>query len=413
MLSQNGNKLTAKTVLVAPDGTRMNAEYSLEAVNTYYRMTAVSVSVSVNVTENIPPIELLGASYAPLWYAVEKGTNRVYYSLNTSVPASGINAVVRDPKGQEYANSMTEFGDMYMYNGRAVISVRRNGIYDILAVDLASGRSTLLGGDMGLANVAGIVTEMVKTGTSYPCYGARMLGASPNGARVLYLVSDAVNALPARYYVYDLITGQSTELCSSLSGSRADISKLEHFEWMTSSRVRISVWETQGVLLKNNVYECVLAGGKWSVVKTNYHTDGVTWTGTGGADITEDPEITEELTTEPPVTDTPIVSPELPDDYLSLWTDTSGAPEGVGMTLEEIAAHYYQARLDAIAKLDNYTTRCNSKFTVTLRADKYIMMTEEADLLNAEGERVDHIKYCQNICEYKNGEWVWTKLRLP
>ena len=407
VLSHSGNKLTVKTVLVAPDGTRMNAEYTVEAVNDYYRIAAVSVSTSVTVTENIPQIDLLGAKYAPMWYAVEKGSNRVYYALNASVPANGINAVLREDKGQYYADSVTEFGEMYMYNGRAVISVYRNGIYDILSVDVASGRSTLLGGDKGLANVVGIVTEMVKTGSSYPCYGARMLGASSNGARVLYLVTDTVNKLPARYYVYDLTTGQSTELCHSLSGSRADIKKTEYFEWMTSSRVRISVWETQGVLLQNNVYECVLAGGKWSVVKTDYRTDGKTWSGTGGVDITEDPE---EETTAPFIPD---IDYDGPENYLSLWTDKSGASEGVGLALEEIAALYYEARQEAIAKRGDYSTRCNSKYTVTLNSDIYIMMTEEADLLNEQGERVGHTKYCQNICELKNGEWVWTKLTLP
>ncbi len=407
VLSQSGNKLTVKTVLAAPDGTRMNAEYTVEAVNDYYRITAVSISTSVTVTENIHPIELLGAKYAPLWYAVEKGTNRVYYPLSTSVPAAGINAVVREPKAQYYGDSVLEFGDMYMYNGRAVISVYRNGIYDILAIDIANGSSALLGGDKGLSNVVGVVTEMVKTGTSYPCYGARMLGASANGAHVLYLVSDAVNKLPAKYYVYDLTTGRSTELCSSLSGYRADISRTEHFEWISSSRVRISVWETQGVLLKNNVYECVLAGGKWSAVKTDYHTDGKVWTGTGGVDITEDPE---ETTVIP---DFPIIDPNSPEEDLSLWSDTSGVSDDVGLPLEELAALYYEARLEAIAKRDNYSTRCNSRYVITLRSDSYIMMTEEAELLNAEGRPVGHTKFCQNICEIKNGEWVWTKITLP
>ncbi len=407
VIAHSGNKLTVKTVLVAPDGTRINAEYTVDAVNDYYRITSITVSTSVTVTENIPAIELLGAKYAPLWYAVEKGSNRVYYSLNTPVLSTGINAVVRENKGHHYADAVIEFGEMYMYNGRAVISVYRNGIYDILSVDIASGRSTLLGGDKGLSNVIAIVTEMVKTGTSYPCYGARMLGASANGARVLYLVSDAVNKLPAKYYVYDLATGQSTELCSSLSGSRADISKTEYFEWVTSSRVRISVWETQGVLLKNNVYECVLAGGKWSVVKTDYHTDGKTWTGTGGVDITEDPEDT----TDSP--DLPVIDPNAPEDYLSLWSDTSGVPEDIGLTLAEIASLYYEARLEAIAKRENYSTRCNSKYIITFRSDTYIMMTEEADLLNAEGNPAGHTKFCQNILQFKNGEWVWTKITLP
>ncbi|MBQ1934245.1 MAG: hypothetical protein II370_04520, partial [Clostridia bacterium] len=296
----------------------------------------------------------------------------------------------------------TVFGDAYMYGGKAVISVYRNGIYDILAVDMTSGESALLGGNKGLANVVEIVTEMVKTGTSYPYYGARMLGASANGAHVLYLVSDEVNKLPARYYVYDLATGQSTEICSSLTSSRADTTKIEYFEWMTSSRVRISVWEAQGVLQKNVVYEAVLAGGKWSVVKTGYQTNGISWTGTGGVDIEED-EDEEVIVTEPPIAE---------EEYLKLWKDITESPD-VGLPLDELAALYYEARMDAIAKREDYSTLCTSEYIVTLRTSTYIMVTEYAELLNAEGKPVGHVKYCQNICEVKNGEWVWTKITLP
>ena len=400
VIVHSANKLTAKTVLVAPDGTRMNAEYTVEAINDYYRITAISISTSVNVTENIPAIDLLGTKYAPLWYAVEKGSNRVYYPLTEIAEKAGINAVVREPQSHHYADSATVFGDAYMYGGKAVISVYRNGIYDILAVDMTSGESALLGGNKGLANVVEIVTEMVKTGTSYPYYGARMLGASANGAHVLYLVSNEVNKLPARYYVYDLATGQSTEICSSLTSSRADTTKIEYFEWMTSSRVRISVWEAQGVLLKNVVYEAVLAGGKWSVVKTNYQTNGISWTGTGGADIEEDEDV---IVTEPPIAE---------EDYLKLWTDITGSPD-VGLPLDELAMLFYEAKLDAIAKREDYSTLCTSEYIVTLRTPTYIMMTEYAEMMNADGKPTGNTKFCQNICEVKNGEWVWTKITLP
>ena len=407
VISHSSNRLTVKTVLVAPDGTRMNAEYAVVAVNDYYRITSVTVSMSLNVIDNLPRFEYKGEKYTALWYAAEKGSNRVYYPLNTvGVQGGGIAAVIRDEKGEEYKNSELVFGEMYLYGNRAMVSVYQNGIYDIISVDVSSGSSKLLGGTKGLAARDVLVPEMAKTGKCYPYYGARLLGASQNGSRVLYMASSGLNKLEAAYYLYDLGTDQVTPLSASLSGSKAKLSKTEHYQWISSSRVRLSVWETAGTVLKNSVYEWVFDGGKWSVSKTDYTTDGKSWYGTGGSTVTETD--TEEITT------APTIDWEVPEGDLTRWKDESGyvAAEGE-ITLEELAELYYEAKAIAISKRENYSYRGVSEYIIDFRSDTYIMMTEYAVYYNAEGKPAGLTKNCQNICQKLNGEWVWTKITLP
>ncbi|MBQ1933748.1 MAG: hypothetical protein II370_01990, partial [Clostridia bacterium] len=253
VISHSSNKLTVKTVLVAPDGTRMNTEYTVSAVNDYYRITSVTVSMSLNVIDNLPRFEYGGNKYAPLWYAVEKGSNRIYYPLsNIGTLGGGITEVLRDDRGEQYKNSEITFGEMYLYGTRAVISVCQNGIYDILSVDMSNGSTVLLGGKNGLAARDILVPLMTKAVRCYPYYGARLLGASANGSRIVYLVSSEVNKLEAAYYLYDLGTNQIVPLSSSLSGSKAKVTSKEYFQFIGSSRLRLSVWETAGTALKNN-----------------------------------------------------------------------------------------------------------------------------------------------------------------
>lgn len=398
VIAHNTNKLTVKTVLVAPDGTRMNAEYSLEAVNDYYRITAISVSVSLNVRDNLPRFELDGVKYAPLWYAVEKGPGKLYYAINDSPAGGNITPVLRDGKGYEYRNGELVFGDVYLYGSKAVISVSRFGVHDILYVDMASGETRLLSGKTGFNGYSAEIAAMQKAGSSYPYYGARLLGASANDSRILYLVSDGVNKLSAKYYALDLATGKTQKLSQSLYGSRTSANNIEFFQWISSSRVRISVWETVNYSLQNNVYEWTYTGGVWNAVKTDYTTDGLGWYGSGGSQIV-DPEDEEETR-------------EVTEDEYSAWSDESGW-NGEGITLRELADLFYAARDEEIAKRDGYSFNGTSEYVITFRSSGYIVMTQRSVLYNSEGKPAGITKNTQNICQIVNGEWKWIRITLP
>lgn len=410
-ITQKSNTLAVKTVLVAPDGTRMNAEYCYEAINDYYRLVSVTVSTSLNVTQYVPDIYFEGKNYRPLWYAVEKGANKVYYPLTKS--GVTLSAVARHEKSDSYKNAELVFGDAHVYGMVAAVSVCKSGVYDTLIVDVLSGESRMLSGEDGFKDFEGVIKSMYSAKSSYPYYAARLLGAAQNGSRILYLVSDQVNTLAAKYYVYDLVSGQSAVLCSSLSGARASITKTEYFEWIGASRVRISVFETVGTKLKNNVYEFNYSAGKWVKNLTDYTTDGTTWYANGTV-IPEKPEDSEDIN-----------KPDDPDhsvtefggmteeEVLAAFTDESGYTKDDSMSLEEIRASYLEARKAKIAQNSEFDYIGISRFVITYRSSGYIMLTEYAEYYNDRGEPVGHTRNCQNVCQKVNGEWTWTKITLP
>ena len=395
-ITQNGNKLAVKTVLVAPDGTRMNSEYCFDAINDYYRLLSVTVSTSLNVTQYVPDIYFEGKNYRPLWYAVEKGASKVYHPLAKNDVT--LSAVERHDRSDSYTNAELVFGDVYIYGNVAVIGVCKSGVYDALVVDVLSGETHMLSGEDSFRDHETVIKAMHSAKNSYPYYAARLLGASSNGSRILYLVSDSINNLAAKYYVYDLTNGQSTVLCQSLYGSRASLAKQEYFEWISTSRVRISAWETVGAVLVNNVYEYNYSAGKWVKNLTDYTTDGTKWYGDG--DVKPDE----------PIIDFGGMTEE---EILAAFTDESGYEGEDSLPFDEIVSTYLAARNEKISKTPNYKYIGISRFVITFRSSGYIMLMEYAEYYNEQGEPVGHTRNCQNVCQKVNGKWVWTTVTIP
>jgi len=409
VIDQNSNKLVVNFLLIAPDGTEINADYTAYAINDYFRIGSINVSSSIHVIDNLPRMEIDGEKYHAMWFAVEKGSNRIYYPLNSiGSTAASVSAVIRDEKGDAYRNDELVFAETYVAGTRAVISVIKNGIYDTLSVDISSGKTTLLSGRNGFADYADVKAKMEKAVKAYPYYGARLLATSPGNMRVLYLVSSDVNSLSADYYVYDMSTGVKTKLSPSLSGSKASLSKTEHYQWMGATRVRISVWETVSSKLKNTTYEWSYSGGIWVKSTTKYYTDGITWLGTGGEQPgTSTPQGGED-SREPDVTY------DVTEDEYSLFSDMSGyEPKEGDLTLRELADSYFAAKAKAMAAKPGYSFNGESTYVITYRSSSYILMYEYAVYYNDKGEPAGLTKNCENECELIDGEWVWGKITLP
>lgn len=417
VVTQNANRMSVSLLLRGPDDVYLPAEYTVTAYEDgngepYFRLEAVALTEE-GAENTLPPFELDGEKQTPLWFAVSKGSNRVYYPLYTSVEGTGgISRTPIDEKGEEYANDELLFGETYIFGSRALVSVTRNGVYDTALVEIQTGKTVLLSGKTGFAAYESEIAAMKKAGKSYPYCGARLLGASPGNLRVLLRVSDQVNAITGKYYVYDLSTGQQTPLSPSFSAKGAKASDAEYYQWMGSSRLRLAVRETVAGSAFAVTYEWSLVSGKWTAVRTEYVTDGETWSGSAGtgtatgsgtsgttdpAGTTKSPDDTEEV---------------LPEKY-SNFTDISGAPSGVGMTLQQIAESFLDAKAKKIAATPGYNKITKSEYVITFRSDSFIIVYEYAMMLNADGEPTGSTANCRSICEYKNGTWNWTQVVLP
>lgn len=426
VITSRNDELTIKTVLTVKgeyegdSDILYNAEYTFRPLTDksgakYFRMLSSAVTAGADVSGTLPSFKIDDETVAPLWFCVEKNSNRVYYPEYDIGSASGIETVTFDGKDRYYESDELLTGAVAVCGTKALVALYRQGIYETAVVDIKSGSATLLGGRKSFADYSSVVEAMKKAGKTYPYYGARMLTACQNGVRVLYLTSDATNSLKCTYRIYDISQGRSYALSSGMSAKNATEKLHEYYQWMSSGRLRLAVLEGTGKDPALKCYEWVYSQAKWNSSATEYTTDGKEWKGSAGIPVTTEPEITT-VTDHTPETTVKPDDPDIPitDDILAAFTDATGTESDGGPTLRQIAESYLKAKQKKIDETPGYVFYGVSEYVVTLRYPTVIQLIEYAEVYNANGEYTGRIAKCENLyTKDQNGSWSWTQLKLP
>ncbi|MBQ7170689.1 MAG: hypothetical protein IJR89_00260 [Clostridia bacterium] len=308
------------------------AAFRDESGKPFYRFLSAGEPSALSAPD-VSELKVGKTYYTPFWFEVTEGGERAFYPLSKTDASSGGTGffpIERDARARyEDGDPGIEFGEAVLCGERAVVPFSLGGIFDALIVNMKTGENRLLSGESvsSLSSVtsgtyATVRADIRAKGRAYPYAAAKVVLASGDGTRLLYLVSAGVDTLACRYHVYDLKTDKTAALSESHTGKTSVSLGNDAAEWMADGTLRLSVYNEKDGKAVLTTFDWKEKSGKWSGTQVLFRPDGDRWEAYTTARETAAP-----VTTTAPVTTavTTATGTQKPQDTTAAGTETAAS----------------------------------------------------------------------------------------